>query len=408
MKRALVSLFLLLATALVATRPVSATEPTVDSCDRASSLRALTPPAPEPLRLRHVFCWPGPSGWLPYESPTLSPDGAAVTRWSKQTGFTVYRDGEPPLHLPIQRGAAGMEHDPSARWSENGAGFWAFLQPRADAGWRLGPMRAVFVTTAGETKALPPLKHRAGPLDSVLWIDGRGLALTQFGSRGDSYRPEHPDPAPIFAFVDERRGRVLDTLRYSDIGWNERSVLRQAAAVRVPNGRAKAVLVLHDHWAVWTQGRPPIVRTNPYVGEQGLVTLSPGGDRVIVRRPLPGLMVCIRTKGCSGPVTRGVALAMHDVDSGALLWTLEAEGVGAAWTARPAFSPDGRHILAATPQSSGGGEIVLIDAASGKVKQRLLTFPWGDQVLGFTAAGDPWVVTSQSVLLYAFVRPEGS
>lgn len=73
-------------------------------------------------------------------------------------------------------------------------------------------MRPVLAYVSGTVELLPEPRHPAGPLDALLWINGRGLALAQFGTRGSHYRPEHADPAPTFAYLDAEAGRVLDSL----------------------------------------------------------------------------------------------------------------------------------------------------------------------------------------------------
>src|SRR3546814_20979345 len=46
----------------------------------------------------------------------------------------------------------------------------------------------------------------------MLWVGNSGLALAEFGTKGNYYRPEHDDPTPTLGIVDGRRGKVLQTV----------------------------------------------------------------------------------------------------------------------------------------------------------------------------------------------------
>ena len=118
-------------------------------------------------------------------------------------------------------------------------------------------MQAVQTAEDGRLQPLPPLQHAAGPLGALLWADGDGLAVGQFGTRGGFYRPEHDDPNPAFAIVDAARGRVLDTLPFAALkplrerrrGSPAYVLVRNAAATTLPDGRVRALLSLRQ-WVV--------------------------------------------------------------------------------------------------------------------------------------------------------------
>src|SRR3546814_11739454 len=79
------------------------------------------------------------------------------------------------------------------------------------SGFALGPLSPIEIPNDGEPHPLPLLKDVAGGLDGMLWVGNSGVALAEFGTKGNYFRPEHDDPTATPRIVYGRRGKVLPT-----------------------------------------------------------------------------------------------------------------------------------------------------------------------------------------------------
>src|SRR3546814_7474880 len=79
------------------------------------------------------------------------------------------------------------------------------------SGFALGPLSPIEIPNDGEPHPLPLLKDVAGGLDGMLWVGNSGLALAEFGTKGNYYRPEQEDPTQTLGHVEGRQGKVLQT-----------------------------------------------------------------------------------------------------------------------------------------------------------------------------------------------------
>lgn len=299
-----------------------------------------------------------------------SPDGRAIavldgiegTSWG---GFDAEEPHRAANSLSTAATFAGIFADrySAFRWDDASRTVWSVQQPRLGGGWATGPMRPIRLTAEGKVQLLPPLRHAAGPLDRLLWINGRGLALAQFGSAGSYYRPEHPDPRPTFAFIDAVRGEVLDSTPFpgSHAYDPATAVLRGASTAVLKDGRPTALLLFASakgsDWYVWTQGERLRRLPDAYPGDNLRTTLTPDGGRVLVARGLSPGMVCSEggpRRGCypMGPPVSGPFAALHDLQTGRALWTLTGQAATSIPSIQPAISPDGRVAVIALPATA--------------------------------------------------------
>ena len=268
------------------------------------------------------------------------------------------------------------------------------------SGFATSPLQPLKTVDDGSILTLPPLQHEAGPLDGLLWADGDGLAVAQFGTRGGYYRPEHADPNPSFAIVDAQRGLVRDTLAFSAIEalkdrakGSPHAAIKDAAATRLPDGKVRTLLNV-GRWVVWTEGQVPVTITDPYADDvysHSHIVMSPDGSRVLVARFFgPMEMICERRPrpdcGTRGPPVEGVLAAMHDLEDGRLLWSIRATVSYRYEGPAPAISPDGRFALIELPPEGARPLIALVALEDGKIVQTIPA-PSGYFGMGFARAG---------------------
>jgi hypothetical protein len=406
-------LTILLVIALVtAYAPAASSQIAVSGC-RGDMAPAFEPVSDGPLRLRRITCSYSPSSLFPRTPTAVSPDGNAIARFVELSGlYAVALGGHVDLPVypasPRSTNFARMERTGRSafQWDVGSQAIWTATQDRVvPNGWAAGPVRPVLAHISGTVELLPEPRRPAGPLDALLWIDGRGLALAQFGTRGSYYRPEHADPAPTFAYLDAQEGRVLDSLPLAEIVEPDGVLVSPAArvqdasAVVMADGRPRSFIVMED-WVVWTLGEEPRRLPNPYPPHTRHV-LSPDGERVVVTPPFPSESYCPRVPPCHvGPAMSGVVAALHDVRTGNLLWTLEGRS---EWgnIPLPAFSPDGGHVLIGMPVLAGESYVAVVEVRGGRVVQRLNTFEGTNYAIGFAADGEQaWVSANGVVALY--------
>src|SRR3546814_20730198 len=80
------------------------------------------------------------------------------------------------------------------------------------SGFALGPLSPIEIPNDGEPHPLPLLKDVAGGLDGMLLVGNSGLALAEFGTKGNYYRPTQADPAPTLRIFDGRSSKGLQNV----------------------------------------------------------------------------------------------------------------------------------------------------------------------------------------------------
>jgi hypothetical protein len=366
----------------------------------------LAPLVSGPLHLRAVYCQRIRSMPFPRGVPMLSPDGQSIAYLENDAILRIAQLGDSDrwIDYPTEMGAfAGFGRSirslPSVSWASNSKSVWAAnhdtLLPSRSAKSPLQPLK-----TAGDGSilTLPPLQHEAGPLDGLLWADGDGLAVAQFGTRASYYRPEHPDPNPSFAIVDAQRGLVRDTLAFATIealkdrakGLAPHAAIKNAAATRLPNGKVRALLDV-GQWVVWTEGQPAITMANPYATDfDGYIVMSPDGSHFLVGRLLrtEGAVICEHRPNCgtAGRPVEGVLAALHDLEDGRLLWSIRATVTADYEFPAPAISPDARFALIGLAPEGARPLIALVAMEDGKIVQTIPS-PGGSYAMGFSRGG---------------------
>jgi hypothetical protein len=284
-------------------------------------------------------------------------------------------------------------------WASDSKFLWAAQQEKwQPSNFVKSAMQPVIVTNNEGIQLLPALQHASGPLDALLWADSDGLAVAQFGTRGEYYRPTHDDKNPSFAIVDARRGLVRDTLAFAAIeAWKDRgdrisstTFVRDAAATKLQSGKVRVLLRVRQ-WVVWTEGKPPYVIPDPYADDFGTrVVLAPDGSQVLVGRQLrtEGAFICERRPGCDRPgrPVEGVLAALHDLETGRLLWSIRATVTADYKFPTPAISPDARFALVGLVPDGGRPQIALVKLEDGTIVQTIPA-PGGDYTMGFARAG---------------------
>ena len=376
-----------------------------------------------PLRLRTTFCVYGPDGGS-RDGVFPSPDGASVFEVHTEPGF------EAPAAVDLGRLAPGelrrvplgpaslpMEETPFA-WSSDSHSVWGAVQAKVrPGGWAASPLQLVRIDLGGHLRRLPPLSWMGQDLDRITWVGGDGLAVAEFGTRGEFYRPARPNPRPTLAFVDAGHGRVLQTVpppslapRLQPGDGGTPAAIDQASAVVRPDGRLEAAFRAGVRWWVWTQGEAP--RRLGFGDQQAWdsVALTPGGRRLLAHLRLSASgIICEHTPRCPRPIPSSGALAvLYDLASGRELWSLSARStqVEGAY-ASTAIAPDGRTALIAGPADQGADAIaLLVSISNGRVLQRLqAASPGSAYRAGFAADGrHAWIRDRERLTLYDVAR----
>ena len=413
----------------------------------------LEPEGTGPLRLALLACvelGSGPSG---HGDPIVSPDGGRIAHWQNGSPAPVEIAalGRPGLvgvpNRATFRNYAGIVDSihgtaPDAlAWAQDSRSLWAVRQRTASpGGFALAGLEPVSIGRDGRLRALPPLRHPAGPLDAIQWVGGRGLALAQFGARGGYYRPEHADPIPTLAMVDAARGRVLASLPAQSVpGLRARLrahglMVSGATATVLPDGRIRAIvqfprwgerpagrdgqsIMRPGLWLIWTQGEAPRQWTAPYADRfENSLALTPDGSKLLVVRRLQpdGVQIGCRIP-CRGPPpppptpVDGPVAELIDVGSRRVLWRVPARAVQ-FWrqSAPPAIGADGRYALIEIPPNGDRAPIALIDMRTGRIVQSIApSHTWSyKHSFGFTAGGRrAWVAVGNQVRVYTLDRP---
>jgi hypothetical protein len=396
-------------------RPRSPIEP--QNCSGSRRLSDAVEPLGEgPLRLAALIC--DNSGHSDGHHGTLvSPDGHLVASLGAGEGSTAMLRVAPVAGREGGRIDTGVgsflsltghpKSPPALAWSDDSRFVWAIRQEtrRPRGGWALGPLQPIRVTADGEVAALPALRHRAGPLDGLLWVGGGGRALALFGGRGKYYQPEHADPAPTLAFVDAARGRVLDTLPVHRFHPDTRLGIgvRYAALTLLGDGRISALLDFDD-WVVWTQGEPARAMPDPYSGnEDWLKQLAYDGASILVARPLSARGRCDRMGGCrAGPPVEGILAARHDAATGRLIWAIRRRVTTLETYPAPVIGPGGRYALIGLPSEDREHRLALISMRDGAIVQQLpaLGSPGSAFGMGFLGPRRIWVRAGQVTAFY--------
>jgi len=366
----------------------------------------LAPAETGPLRLAAVYCNAIPASPYSRSAVRISPDGRFLAYYERDSTLRVAQlDGgdnawtkyNAPLG-PFARFGSELRSPLAFSWYSHSSFIWiATHESKHPSGFAVSPMRPARTAEDGSIQLFPQIQHSAGPLDALLWVGGGGLAVAQFGTKGNLYRPQHNDPSPTFAVVDAQRGLVLDTLPFEMIESLREKLqgkvppyvlVRNAAAISLPDGRVRALLSVGE-WIVWTQHEAPRRIPDPYAGEaHHQMALSPDGISVLIGRLLrtEGGR-CGRTGGCKpGRPVEGILVALHDLETGKPIWTIRSTVNADYEFPAPAISEDGRFALVGLVPTNAGASIGLVSMSDGKILQTLPA-PSNNYAMGFTRGG---------------------
>jgi hypothetical protein len=364
----------------------------------------LAPLGSGPLHLKAVYCQRIRARSFLAGLPTISPDGQSIAYVEHNATLRIARldAGDSWIDYRSRMSVAGFvlnpRFQPAISWASDSKSVWtADHETERPSGFAKSPLQPLKTAEGGAIVALPALRHDAGPLDELLWADGDGLAVAQFGTRGEYYRPAHADPNPSFAIVDAGRGLVLDTLSSTTIEPLReptakpftRIVVKDAAAAKLGNGKVRVLLSI-GQWVVWTEGKSPIALADPYSADFGnRVVMSPDGSRILVGRLLRtgGAVICEHKANCSraGRPVEGILAAMHDLEN-RLIWSIRATVTADYEFPAPAISPDARFALIGLVPEGSRPLIGLVTLKDGQMVQTIPS-PGGNYAMGFARGG---------------------
>ena len=401
-----------------------------------------------PLRLLSTYCLEFGSNSFGVSDPILSPDGRLVAQWHRGSPAPVEivalsRSGRTsvPNRVGFRNFAPmgdsfGTSPDALA-WRRDSRALWTVRQDTTKlGGWSVSGLVPISIDTQGTMRDLPPLRHKAGPLDGLIWAGNDGLAIAQFGTRGQYYRPGHKDRDPTLAMVDTAHGKILASFQLNNVPSlrarikADSLIVGGTTATIMPDGRMRAVVRFSrwvdrhpgsgtsdkpkpGAWIIWTQGQPPKVWISQ--GSDAAdkpAILSPSGSTLLVIRSLQpdGMQISCRIP-CPGPppppptAVSGPVAELIDVASRRTLWRNPAKAKQ-FWSqnARPAISGDGRYALIDVPPDGDWAPISLIDMRNGRILQTISTsHTWSyPHRFGFTSDGrHVWVLFGNQLLIFS-------
>lgn len=399
------------------------------------------PVGPGPLTLQAVYCHWGDIGTHNNRHPAVSPDAKQRATFGDPQGVLrivnlLGKEASASYDTGVTFDEWTLGSDPVVRWSSNSQFLWAARQNRMrpSGGWALSPLQPVRVSLSGQATDLPRLEHPAGSLDGLLWIGGNGLALAQFGTRGDYYRPVRLNPTPTFAIVDAAAGRVLDALPLADLEQflepkrepDTQRLARHVLAAQLPDGRVRALLGFSEGWILWTQGDP--VRKGPALSDAAAYTLSQDGSTVLLTAPqVPGESPGVIRTSCGPPrhppcqprqPAKMTLVSLHDAVTGDAIWSIRWKFDRRDEIPRSAVSPDNRLALVGlVPLDIAKDEefsvlyserrtIGVVSLENGQILQTIPA-PTGNYAMGFAEGGKiVWVQNVSSIALYDVSGPK--
>lgn len=382
---------------------VRAKDVVVSGCgDGYNPAPRLMPLKPGPLTLANIYCLTLPSGLHP---PQPSPDRNSVFKYHSSDGLYIARTRASSTVQQFAGKVTGSSWSiPFAWFRDSRSVFGVRQETTKPSGWALGPKRPFRFRIDGSAEELPKLTNPAGPLDELYWVGNGGFALAGFGTKGQYYRPEHPDPNPTIAFVDARAGRVLQSVAMADMPFLDvKAIILEVASGLDRRGNPFALIrFTPQKWVLWVHGQKP--RLVPIKVETRIMphsAISPDGKSALIMENLSATgMICERNPKCPAPTPQSGPIAGHyALPSGKLLWKLNGTAKTFASSDVPAVSPDGRFALASMPT----GTIALLSMKNGAVLQEIPKLASG--AMGFSNDGRTIWITYGSTLVYYRLKP---
>lgn len=404
----------------------------------------LEPLEPGPARFEAVSCMDI------YESApaTMSSDGKSVAFWGqdRESYLSLLNLRTDSGSRSSNRVAAGVRgplfpryREDALSWRSDGLALWSIEQELQPGGWAISGLTPILIEADGKIQRFTPLQHEAGPLDRLAWVDDDGLAIAEFGTRGNFYRPQRDNLSPTLAIVDVPSGSILDSITSDDAEVlrlraesNQGLRYSSSSSVRLPDGRVRVLLSLgrvvdRSHvqdmkaWMknkrflpatllVWTQGEKPAAIPISFDFVAARAELTPDGGQALVWRPLqPDGVIHIECfQDCPPlpavtPVNDTIA-ALVSTETGQTLWKLKATA-SEAWNSfgGAAISPTGEFALIALPAAKHQQMIALLSMKNGRILQRFSLACNGcyPQSFGFVRNGDQmWIAAYGKIAFY--------
>jgi hypothetical protein len=380
-------------------------------CDDARYIDAISRealPSAGPLVLAEVACIALPSTHFPRSPPALSPDGTKFFAYDGIAGLWVGTVGSksPPRHVfgRLTFDKLGYADTLPFAWSADSASLLGARQSTGPGGWAHGPLLPVVIPEGGQPQELPPVTHRAGPLDGLLWVGSGGLAVAEFGTKGGYYRPEHADSEPTIALIDARQGTVLQAIGFPGAE-SPLARIQEIDARLDREGRVRAVFTFDNHWFEWRQGEELRSLWLDVATWRRPFALSPDLETLLVVHGLSATgMICERNPNCPPPTpSTGTIADLRELGTGRVVWRIEGTAQTFSGASKPVISADGRYALITMPQKveRRSRTLALVSMADGRVLQELYS-PWQSQsAYGFGEGGrSVWISGGTSVLRY--------
>ncbi|WP_029415428.1 hypothetical protein [Brevundimonas bacteroides] len=342
----------------------------------------------------------------------LSPDGRTLLLRTHRALTFAPVDGAPVSTFPLEGPSFGLQgDDDSLAWSDDSRSVWLLKGDTAPSGFSTGPRACARRWDDGRIEVSPPLRDPPGRLDQMRWLNGAGLGIASFDTRGGYYRPELPNTTPALAVIDASSGRVRSPVLIREAllaafdsppGWLwcdvEAGVLMADGRVRALV-RARASLVGQngvDGLVLWTEGEAAVVL--PEEALAGHVVFVEGGRRLLVRLPLAAGGVIYEHGPSPPPIpVSGDYAGLYDLESRRWIWRLAGRSTQRGEGQGLALSASGERALIGLPERCDiRGVYGIIDVRTGRVLQRLAATNNARPTLGFVGE-NPWM--AQGVFL---------
>jgi hypothetical protein len=365
----------------------------------------VRPLGPGPLVLQALHCFYNHAE-LPPGAPVPSPDATAFFLYDGRDTLWVGRldDVTSPHQIPVDL-VAGDRKAPFA-WSGRGDAVLGARQSIHNGSMSYGPLQPFVASVDGSVRPLPALEHSGAPLRELHWVGDAGLAVALFGTDRGYEGPS--DRSVTIAFVDARAGRVLQSVTLADLvpDASISSLGRVQWQVDRRNRVTALVSLDRDRWMLWEEGQPP--RLVPIIASTWLrpFALSPDGRSALIMGGLSATGVMCESwspESCPLPTpATGAVAQLVDVETGKVVWSLSGTATGFSNDGQPAISPDGRYALISLPaRLQEDHAAALIDMASGKILQKILSDGASASGFGFSADGtSAWISGPRRVAYY--------
>lgn len=148
----------------------------------------LQPLGAGPMKLSAVYCSQWRQSGYPQSPLSLSPDKESFFSFDQVNGLSIgsLAPGAAVLQFKgrVSAGSAVFGGVPFA-WSEDSQHVLGVKRDTAPGGWAISSLKPFAFSSHGGEHRLPDLQSEAGPLDGIHWAGENGLAVAEFGTKGE-------------------------------------------------------------------------------------------------------------------------------------------------------------------------------------------------------------------------------